>query len=394
MRPPARSSSQPCRTLARVGLNTGSGAPAQTSTRTGTRSRPRGARRRRSFASRRGRARSPARRASPRVRVGARPATASAIAGRGRPVDEHVDRVAAPQRRRERGAGRERRTVPERLEASPVVTTRQRLEFVAEPRVERARRASGERARPSDRHRAEACHGAPAATREAHVDAGRLLPRMAGPRLVLVTGATGYVGGRLLRALEERGERVRCLSRRPDVLAGRVGPRTEVVGGDVRRPETLAAALAGVDTAYYLVHSMTRRGAVRGRRPRRCRGVRRGRARGRGPPDRLPRRPRLRPPLAAPRIAPGGRARAARVRRADDRVPRVDRGRLRQRLVRHVRALVERLPVMVTPRWVTSRRSRSRSRTSSTTCSPRSTSRARAPTSTRSAARTPSRTAS
>ncbi len=57
--------------------------------------------------------------------------------------------------------------------------------------------------------------------------------------------------------LEERGERVRCLSRRPEFLAGRVGPRTEVVLGDVLRPETIAPALAGVDTVYYLVHSMS-----------------------------------------------------------------------------------------------------------------------------------------
>lgn len=77
------------------------------------------------------------------------------------------------------------------------------------------------------------------------------------PGLILLTGATGYVGGRLLRALEERGERVRCLSRRPEILEPRVGPTTEVVGGDVLRPETVAPALAGIDTAYYLVHSMS-----------------------------------------------------------------------------------------------------------------------------------------
>ena len=76
-------------------------------------------------------------------------------------------------------------------------------------------------------------------------------------RLVLVTGASGYVGGRLLRALEERGERVRCLVRRPELLSGRVAPGTEVVGGDLLRRETLPGALAGVDAAYYLVHSLS-----------------------------------------------------------------------------------------------------------------------------------------
>ena len=47
--------------------------------------------------------------------------------------------------------------------------------------------------------------------------------------LVLLTGATGYVGGRLLRRLEDCGRPVRCLARRPEFLKGRVGPGTEVV---------------------------------------------------------------------------------------------------------------------------------------------------------------------
>ncbi len=79
---------------------------------------------------------------------------------------------------------------------------------------------------------------------------------MTDARLILLTGASGYVGGRLLVELEARGERVRCLSRRPDLLAPRVGPGTEVVGGDVLDPPSMAAALVGVDTVYYLVHSM------------------------------------------------------------------------------------------------------------------------------------------
>jgi len=65
------------------------------------------------------------------------------------------------------------------------------------------------------------------------------------------------VGGRLLHALEERGEKVRCLSRRPEVLRPSVAATTEVVGGDVLQPETILPALAGVDTVYYLVHSMS-----------------------------------------------------------------------------------------------------------------------------------------
>ena len=49
---------------------------------------------------------------------------------------------------------------------------------------------------------------------------------------------------------------MRCLARRPEYLAGRAGAETEVVFGDCLKPETLAAALAGVDTAFYMVHSM------------------------------------------------------------------------------------------------------------------------------------------
>lgn len=74
--------------------------------------------------------------------------------------------------------------------------------------------------------------------------------------LVLVTGATGYVGGRLIDALERRRVPVRALARRPAALAGRVRPETDVVRGDVLDEASLGAALAGVHTAYYLVHSM------------------------------------------------------------------------------------------------------------------------------------------
>ena len=74
--------------------------------------------------------------------------------------------------------------------------------------------------------------------------------------LVLVTGATGYVGGRLWRRLEKTGRPVRCLARQPERLAKRVGPTTEVVQGDVLEPATLEAAMADVDSAFYMVHSM------------------------------------------------------------------------------------------------------------------------------------------
>lgn len=74
--------------------------------------------------------------------------------------------------------------------------------------------------------------------------------------VVLLTGATGYVGGRLLVALEAEGVAVRCLARRPAALRERAGPGTTVIAGDVLDPSTLGPALDGIDTAYYLVHSM------------------------------------------------------------------------------------------------------------------------------------------
>ncbi|MFJ5548122.1 SDR family oxidoreductase [Streptomyces sp. NPDC093225] len=79
-----------------------------------------------------------------------------------------------------------------------------------------------------------------------------------GPLTCLVTGATGYIGGRLVPELLDAGHRVRCLARAPERLrdhpwAGRV----EAVRGDVTDAATTAAALRGVDVAYYLVHSLT-----------------------------------------------------------------------------------------------------------------------------------------
>jgi len=73
----------------------------------------------------------------------------------------------------------------------------------------------------------------------------------------LVTGATGYVGGRLVPRLLARGYDVRAMARTPDKLAG-VPWRdaVEVVRGDLGDPESLTAAFDGVDVVYYLVHSM------------------------------------------------------------------------------------------------------------------------------------------
>jgi uncharacterized protein YbjT (DUF2867 family) len=70
----------------------------------------------------------------------------------------------------------------------------------------------------------------------------------------LVTGATGYVGGRLVRRLADEGRPVRALGRDPGRLEAIDG--VEGVGGDVLSGEGVEAALEGVETAYYLVHSM------------------------------------------------------------------------------------------------------------------------------------------
>ena len=72
----------------------------------------------------------------------------------------------------------------------------------------------------------------------------------------MLTGATGYVGGRLLRSFEEAGHQVQCLARRPEALQGRTRTATRVVAGDIANAAALAEAMRGADAAYYLVHSM------------------------------------------------------------------------------------------------------------------------------------------
>lgn len=175
-------------------------------------------------------------------------------------------------------------------------------------------------------------------------------------RTVLLTGATGYVGGRLLAALEARSLGVRCLARQPAHLAGRVGPRTEVVAGDVTDPGALGAALAGVHTAFYLIHAMDAHGDF-ARRDREA-AARFGSAAKAAGVQRiiylggLGRGPRLSEHLAS-------RQETGRVLAGSD-VPTIE---LRASIIigsgslsfEMVRALVERLPVMITPRWVSTR---------------------------------------
>lgn len=77
---------------------------------------------------------------------------------------------------------------------------------------------------------------------------------------VLITGATGYVGGRLISRLKDLDFSLRCMARRPSNLLGRVCEDVEVVHGDVNEPITLDAALEGVETAFYLVHALAASG--------------------------------------------------------------------------------------------------------------------------------------
>jgi uncharacterized protein YbjT (DUF2867 family) len=76
-------------------------------------------------------------------------------------------------------------------------------------------------------------------------------------QLILVTGATGYIGGRLVPRLLAAGYRVRIMARDPTRLKGRKWfGQIEVAAGDVLVPHTLTDAMDGVDKAYYMVHSM------------------------------------------------------------------------------------------------------------------------------------------
>jgi uncharacterized protein YbjT (DUF2867 family) len=173
-------------------------------------------------------------------------------------------------------------------------------------------------------------------------------------RTLLLTGATGYVGGRLLRALEARGYSLRCLARDPSRLAARVGPGTRVVRGDAVSGEGLAEALRGVDAAYYLIHSMgaatgfeeaDRRAARNFGAAARAAGVTRIVYLG-GLADESQ---ALSPHLAS-RIEVGRSLRASGVPVIELRASIViGSGSLSFEMIR---ALVEHLPVMVTPRWV------------------------------------------
>ena len=172
---------------------------------------------------------------------------------------------------------------------------------------------------------------------------------------VLVTGATGYIGGRLVPRLLEAGFEVRCLTRDPAQLS--LAPwrdRVEVVRADVLKPETLSDAVDGCDAAYYLIHSMggsgdfadaDRRGAENFRDAAAAAGLRRivylG---GLGPSD-----GRLSPHLASRhevgRVLQSGPTPVTILRAAVI----IGSGSMSFEMIRH---LTEVLPIMGRPRWV------------------------------------------
>ena len=172
--------------------------------------------------------------------------------------------------------------------------------------------------------------------------------------LILVTGATGYVGGRLLRALESQKRQLCCLARRPEALKARVGASTRVIGGDVLDARSLGPALKGVHTAYYLVHSMSgatgfeandRKAAQNFAAAARSAGIQRiiylG---GLGQDDEVL-SPHLRSRQEVGRILRESGCQVIEFRASIV----IGSGSLSFEMIR---SLVEHLPVMVTPRWV------------------------------------------
>lgn len=178
------------------------------------------------------------------------------------------------------------------------------------------------------------------------------------PRPVLVTGSTGYIGGRLVPRLLEAGRRVRCAVRSPRKLAARPwsrDPRVEIVAADCEKEDDLREALRGSSAAYYLIHSMMavgpayrekdRKLALAFARAAEAAGIERivylgglGET-GEGLSEHLASRREVEASLASGKT-PVTVLRAAMI---------IGAGSASFEILRY---LVERLPVMVTPRWV------------------------------------------
>jgi uncharacterized protein YbjT (DUF2867 family) len=174
--------------------------------------------------------------------------------------------------------------------------------------------------------------------------------------LILLTGPTGYVGGRLLGALQAAGHKLRCMSRRPETLRPRVADGTEVVKGDVLDASSLPLNLMGVHTAYYLVHAMGSANSFE-EEDRRSAGAFAAAARDAG----------VRRIIYLGGLGSGNKLSAhLRSRQEVGRILResgVETMEFRASIVigsgsasfEMIRGLVEKLPVMITPRWVRTR---------------------------------------
>lgn len=179
--------------------------------------------------------------------------------------------------------------------------------------------------------------------------------------LVLVTGASGYIGGRLVPRLLDQGYRVRCLARSPRKLADRPWsghPGVEVVSADAENYEDVRVALRGCEAAYYLIHSMIVAGEDYSERDRRLASIfARAAAEqdverivylgglgetGAGLSEHLASRREVEHLLASTGV-PVTVLRAALI---------IGSGSASFEILRY---LVERLPAMITPRWVSTR---------------------------------------
>lgn len=172
---------------------------------------------------------------------------------------------------------------------------------------------------------------------------------------VLVTGATGFIGKRLIKALLADGYNVRCLVRRPDAV---LPPGATVAVGDLLEPARLDAAFRGIDTAYYLVHSMGGGRAGFERRDRQAaeyftaaaekEGVRRVIYLGGLGESASELSEHLASRLEVARILMKGAFRTTFLRAAVI----IGAGGASYEMIK---AMVERVPVMITPRWVSTR---------------------------------------